>query len=45
MEAPVEHGVVIREEFDSMRALFEDAAFDLLALQGLAWGGRPSSGS
>ena len=44
MEVPVEHGVVTREEFDSMRALFEDATFDFIGGIGFGvWGSRPFS--
>ncbi len=44
MEALVEHGAVTREEFDSMRALFEDAAFAFVGpIQFGVWGCRPVS--
>ncbi len=46
MEALVEHGAVTREEFDSMRAFFEDPEFAIVGPLGFgAWGCRPPSGS
>ena len=46
MEGLVENGAVTREELDSMRALFEDAAFDFIGPIGFGvWGCRPSTGS
>ena len=46
MAALVAQGVVRREAFDRMRALFADAAFAFVGpIQFGVWGRRPSSGS
>src|SRR5262249_9394035 len=46
MESLVEQGVVVREAFEQMRRLFDDAAFAFVSpIQFRVWGQRPASGT